>query len=215
MAGKSLEERIQRLEAVQEIQNVMGLYESYHTASMQEETVALFAQKTPGAKVEIDAFGVWEGIEGVRRFFVKFLGTYEKDLTGRIYQHDLTTPVIQVGEDGQSAKALWSSPGLETHWDPKTGKLKAMWAWGKYRMSFVKEDGKWKIWRMNWHTTFITPYDKGWTEEPMGEWKMPDVYGPDRPSTHFNPYNPKSTDFGVHKLIPAPPMPYKTWDEDE
>jgi hypothetical protein len=213
VAGKSLEKRIERLEAIQEIQYIMGLYESYHSASMQEETVALFAQKTPGVKVEIDAFGVWEDIEGVRRMFVKFLGTYEKDLTGRIYQHDLTTPVIQVAEDCKTAKALWNSPGLETHIDAVKGKPKAMWAWGKYRIDFVKEDGLWKIWHMYWYTTFITPYEKGWAEQPMGEWKMPEKYGPDRASTNFNPYSPTRTDFNAHKLIPAPPMPYKTWKE--
>jgi hypothetical protein len=213
MSEKSLEERIQRIEDILEIQNIMGLYESYHTASMQEETVALFAQKTPGVKVDIDAFGVWEGIEGIRRMFVDFLGTYEKDLTGRIYPHDLTTPIIEVAEDGKTAKALWSSPGLETHINEKTGKPRAMWAWGKYKTAFVKEDGNWKIWQMSWHTTFITPYEKGWAEEPMGDWKMPEKYGPDRPSANFSPYHPDSADFNVHKLIPAPPLPYKTWDE--
>ena len=40
MVKKSVEERIQRLEDIQEIQNLMSRYEYYHSAFMQQEQVA-------------------------------------------------------------------------------------------------------------------------------------------------------------------------------
>jgi hypothetical protein len=205
---------VERLKAVQAINNLMGRYENYHTASMQKETVELFAHKTPGVWLDLDTFGVWEGIEGVRRFFLDFIGTYETDLTGRIYQHELTTPIVEVAEDCQTARGIWSSPGVETHRspDPVHGELTAMWMWAKYQMDFVKEDGEWKIWHFNLYTTFITPYEgKGWVANPIGEWTMPDKFGPDRPSLNFAPYHPEKADFNAHNLVPALPMPYRTF----
>ena len=50
---KSLEDRIQRLEDVREIENLMAKYAYLHTAGMHEDTVELFAQETPGVRVEI------------------------------------------------------------------------------------------------------------------------------------------------------------------
>ena len=70
MATKSLEERIQRLEDIHEIQNLMSRYEYLHTARLQEELAELFATKTPGVRAEIANWGVYEGSEGVRRLYV-------------------------------------------------------------------------------------------------------------------------------------------------
>jgi hypothetical protein len=48
MKEKSLKERIQRLEDIHEIQNLMGRHEYYHSAGMhKEELEELFAQKIP------------------------------------------------------------------------------------------------------------------------------------------------------------------------
>jgi hypothetical protein len=44
---KEMQHQNERLKAVVEIQNVMGRYEYFHTADMQEETVALWARKAP------------------------------------------------------------------------------------------------------------------------------------------------------------------------
>jgi hypothetical protein len=52
-----------------------------------------------------------------------------------IAEHCLTSPVIQVAKDGKTAKAIWFSPGVEGN----------QWAYGKYAIDFVKEDGQWKI----------------------------------------------------------------------
>lgn len=45
---KSIKARIERLEAVHEIQNLVGKYSYLHTAGMQEKTTELWAKKNPG-----------------------------------------------------------------------------------------------------------------------------------------------------------------------
>jgi len=210
MSARSLEERVQRLEDIHEIQNVFGKYEYYHTADMQEETVELYAQKTPGVSAEIANWGVYEGIEGIKRLFVGLHRQGGKEaLVGSMHMHTLTTPVVEVAGDGKTAKAVWISPGHET--SGMEGKFTAQWAWLKYGVDFVKEDGKWKIWHSHVYPIFMTPYEKSWVEAPPhtnSPMVVPDELKPDKPSTYLWEY---STD-RVYENVPAAPEPYDTWD---
>lgn len=210
MVTRSLEERIQRLEDIHEIQNVFGKYEYFHTADMQEETVELYAKKTPGVSAEIANWGVYEGFEGIKRLF---LGLHRQGgkqaLIGSMHMHTLTTPVIEVAGDGKTAKAVWISPGHETM--AAAGEFKALWAWLKYGVDFVKEDGKWKIWHSHVYPIFMTPYEKSWADAPpstSAPRKVPDELKPDRPTTYLWEYATNR----VYENVPAPPEPYETWD---
>jgi len=215
MTMSSLEARIQRLEDIHEIQNLLGRYEYLHTADKQEETVELYAKKTPGVTAEVANWGVYEGIEGIKRLF---LGLHrmggEKALIGSMHMHTLTTQVIEVAGDGKTAKGVWISPGHETGNNPQ-GKPEAMWAWLKYGVDFVKEDGKWKIWHFHVYPIFMTPYEKSWVEAPPpdstlpGASTLPEELKPDRPTTYFWQY----TTNVKCDLVPAPPEPYETWDD--
>jgi len=210
---KKLEGEIERLKAVHEIQNLMSKYEYYHTADMQEETVELFAKKTPDVSAEIADWGVYEGVEGIKRLF---LGVHRliPDRTGTMFIHTLTTPVIEVAKDGKTAKAIWLSPGVETTRDKK-GRLRAYWAWCKYGVDFIKEDGKWKIWHFHVYPIFMTYYEKSWVEtssrkverEERG-FHIPEHLKPDRPTTYYWEYSPTAKT----ENIPPPPEPYEKWD---
>jgi hypothetical protein len=208
MAKKSLEERIQRLEDIHEIQNLMGREQFMHTAGMHRETLELFAQKTPGVRVEVDSWGIYEGTEGIRRVGIGVHGYHEKDHIGSMMMHTLTTPVIEVAGDGKTAKAVWISPGHETML--VEGKLQAYWAWCKYGVDFVKEDGKWKIWHSHVYAIFRCPYETSWVEMPdVPTPPVPDELKPDRPGTYHHPYSTTT----APDYVPAPPEPYETWDE--
>lgn len=211
MGKKSLEERVQRLEDIHEIQNLFSRYEYLHTADMQEETVDLYAQNAPDVSAEIAGWGLYVGIEGIKRLF---LGVHRQGgkeaLFGSMHMHTLTTAVIEVAGDGRTAKAVWISPGHESM-GFGDGKIKAFWAWLKYGCDFIKEDGKWKIWHSHVYPIFMTPYEKSWTEAPpstASPWVVPDELKPDRPTTYLWEY---STD-RVYENVPAPPEPYETWD---
>ena len=215
MAKKSLEERIERLEAVHEIQNLMGRYSYYHTADMQEETVALWAKKTPGVVSNVPSFGLYKGIGGVRRLYVGAHQVFgEKGRIGAMHMHTLTTPVIEVAGDGKTAKGVWISLGHET---AKAGdKLQANWAWLKYGIDFVKEDGQWKIWHFHVYGIFHCPYETSWVEMEKPSYvvdpnaSLPDWAKADRPVTHpVWMYSPTA----VTENVPEPPEPYETWDE--
>ncbi len=211
MKAKSLEERIQRVEDLHEIQNLMSRYEYLHTAGLHEETAELFAKKTPGVRAELPSWGVYEGTEGIKRMFADVHKFVEGDRLGVLNVLPLTTPLIEVAGDGKTAKGLWISPGIETM--KVEGKLQAFWAWPKYAVDFVKEDGKWKFWHMHIYVIIHTPYDQSWVESarddmPFGP--IPKELEADRPVTYHWMYNPKI----VTENVPKPPEPYETFDED-
>lgn len=221
-ADEEMHLRIERLEAVVEIQNIMSRYQSYHSASNQEKTVELFAKKTPGGKC-IFRGAIYEGYEGVKNHFLVWMKEAEKDLTGKLYLHEVVSPIIEVAQDEQTAKARFSSIGCETAYGPNNT-LMSLWSWDKYRVDFVKEDGEWKIYNLDFHTTFLTPYEgKGWTEEPdydVVKYLPPGTFDESKnkvdgfTSVEYKALSLTSPDCDIHNLIPEPPLPYDTWDID-
>ena len=96
-----------------EISNLHGRYNHLCLGHSWDKIVdELFAQKTPGVKVEIVESGVFHGLEGARRVFVDMLGKlyhYE----GNCAIHELTTPIIQIQPDMKTAKGMWFHIGLQ------------------------------------------------------------------------------------------------------
>jgi hypothetical protein len=84
--------------------------------------------------------------------------------TGTRKMHMLTTPLIEVAEDGVSAKGIWYSVGFLTEMGTD-GKPKAAWDYASYGADLINEDGQWRIWHMVVYTDFVTPPAVSWTEK--------------------------------------------------
>lgn len=211
MTKRSLEQRIQRLEDIHEIQNLMARYEYLHTAGMHKECAELFALKSPDVRTEIGDWGVWEGAEGIKRLYPEVHEFLDGDRVGKMEMFALTTPIIEVAGDGKTAKALWIAPGLDT--GHRDGKLRAFWGWAKLGVDLIKEDGKWKIWHYHVYGIFFTPYEESWVESSASEeapFVFPDELKPDRPTTYHWMYHP----MGKTENVPPPPEPYETFDDE-
>jgi len=223
MDMKELERRVERLEAERAIQNLIARYTALHAASRQEETCDLYCKHTLGTYC---MFGnaVYNGHEGVRNHFVRHMGDNEKDLTGRLYLHEMVTPLIEVAGDCQTAKCLIDTIGCETGPGPEEGQV-SLWSFARYRFDFAKEDGEWKIWHQRLYITFLTPFEGGgWTEcaqYPVYENpvkfgmvnKEPKEYISYFANVEHKPFSNETADCDIHNLNPAPPLPYDTWDE--
>ena len=198
MALEELEARIKRLEDYRDICNLQGRYNHYLATDQYDKVPGLFASKTQGLKIEMADSGVWEGMEGVMGLF-KLLGT-KYHFPGGLFIHMLMTPVVEISKDGTRAKGMWHSLGTNTI---KTGdsELKAIWQQGKYDLTFVKEDGKWKYLEFHWQVTFRTPFDEGWVKTPIVE----GLHGPDTPCVGplYTPYDPAK----FNRFLPFPPEP--------
>jgi hypothetical protein len=217
--------KAQRAADILEIQNVASAHEYYHSAVLHQE--------------EID--NIWSKREDVawknnvkyysdRKSFMQFYAVDIKhvNLVGLLWFHMLTTPVIEVAGDGQTAKAVWLSFGNVT--DEAMGAEKGnipQWAEEKYAMDFIKEEGCWKIWRLRTYVEFNSPFDKSWTElnfkapaDASNAW--PPETASNRATTgagaaqpyqtgqYYIGYDPKRQKPAYE---PAPPAPYCSWKD--
>ncbi len=220
MSTKSLKQEVERLSAAREIENLVNRYEYKLSAGQIDDVPEMFALKTPGVRVEIVFWGVWEGAEGIMRCYdgwhrhVMLADRKSGMVPGSMNLSPNCTPVIEVAEDGKTAKGLWFCPGLGTLPKSTDGKLQALWWWSKRAYDFIKEDGKWKIWHYHVYPVFCCPYDKSWVD--VGAWDAwadaapdADEFKPDKPTTYRWLYS-ETTPL---EYVPPAPEPYRTFDE--
>ncbi len=130
------QKRIERMEAVNAIQNILSRYAAYHVASEQEKTADLYCRHTPGTRLVFNG-DIYDEWEGVKRHFIYRMRNAEEDLSGRLYLHDMVSPLIEVAGDGKSADCMFSSHGCETGWNAD-GSLKALWSINRNRGSSLQ-----------------------------------------------------------------------------
>ena len=131
-----LELRAHKIEAVGAIENLMALHSYYHAADMnREELDNCWSQEREAEVIWSQNFGRWQGLrkklypmyagdnkytdaEWLKSKIIKAHPEMEeaiKDLDGRALaempMHVLASPVIEIAEDGMSAKGLWYTPG--------------------------------------------------------------------------------------------------------
>lgn len=203
---RQLQQRLDRAADYIAIQNLASRYQFYHQPSTMARSFELFAQQTPGVSVAISG-GVEEGLDRVKAFWTK---TSPFPPVGVMLEHQLTTPLIEVAEDGLTAKAVWMSPGHETVPGLLPG---GHWAWGRYAIDFVKEDGAWKIWHLRYYPTIRVRCGQDWADgpEPPSDALVRHRAGqqPSRPLADDSIYRPDA----VRTLHPPLPEPYRSFQD--
>lgn len=193
--------KVKHLENLEEIKKLQRKYQYWLYKQDYEKIVErCFAQKTPGIRMEASDSGVFKGIEGIKRFFLESMGAL-RNKPGAFTMHLAVGPIIEIAKDGKTAKSIWFSPGCAGE---------PMWVWGVYMIDYVKEDGEWKLWHVNFNPLFRTPYDKGWAEVPIAGTTSKGLE--DEPPSRWNPYDKTKTGQELfHHLLDAP-EPYDSMD---
>jgi hypothetical protein len=212
-----LHRRLTRLESIQEIHNLMGRRAYLHSAGRHDLEISELWSHHPDVVFEAEDMGAWTSLSSIRKSYVDG-NPFPPGTKGLMVEHTLTTPVLEIAEDGKTAKGVWISPGHETFPVGEGERPKSHWSWGRYAVDFRKEeDGKWKIWHLHVLTTFRTPYNQDWVETALNKPKylpedgkpMESIGVADRGVSFNQPYHP-----GCDPVLqPVPPEPYKTWDE--
>jgi len=209
---KSFKHEIERLQAINEIQNLMSRYEYLHMTNRNPDVIELYAKKVSDVRVSIKEMGYWEGRDAAQRAWGINPGS-EDGYAGAMGIHPTTTPMIVIARDGKTAKGVWIGTGLVAGKDKDTGKPKCGWEWDRYGVDFIKEDGKWKFWHFHIYTLFSSGWDDPWAEQfnqKVFDIVIPDNLKPDGLPIDSYPYRP---DMAV-QLIPVPPEPYETWGKE-
>jgi hypothetical protein len=198
---ENLKASISKIEDLQEIQQLQHRYIQNLALFRADKIIGLFAQKVPDVSFEGGGAGVFEGLEGIKRFF-KVHDQFSK-APGLLIEHYAICPVIEIAKDGKTARGTWLSPGINC-----VGPSKVQhWIWGKYACDYIKEDGKWKIWHLHWFPTFEAEFEKGWlyeSKDAILSVQGVELAPPDKPPTYLKLFDPE----GKNYLVPEPPEPY-------
>ena len=201
--------KIRKLTAYREIQNLMGRLTASLNFQRADELLSYFALDRNDVCLEYADEGVFEGREAVeavvRDIIVKPLAP------GYMLDMQLTTPMIEVADDGLTAKGLWWCPGISA--EPSEGSdPQAIWNWGMTGADFILEGTEWKVWHLHYFRFIRCDYHKGWTEDTSMANRLNTPMHPlSRPTTYHNPYTPLS----VRDGIPACPRPYVSYEESD
>ncbi|MGE8134035.1 nuclear transport factor 2 family protein [Novosphingobium subterraneum] len=220
------------------VENLFSRYMYLHNAFRDTDIIPLWAKKgTPGVRSQYSNLGVYTDWDKIMSYHQGRPAPVSK-----LVFHYVTTPVIEVAGDGQTAKGLWIVNGLESGL-VDVDKAKNMPAWMfekdlvqgkkvwmhnvylKYGVDFIKQDGQWKIWHFHCFEVARAPYGMGWI--PFAAVAQDDAFNVDlmyvgedgKPV--FMPKvdgpatvlsNTYRTDTS-QKLEARPPEPYRTFSE--
>lgn len=226
---------VERWEDQRTIKNLMGKYVNCLLLNRQGEIFgAFFSKKTDVCLTFND--GSYIGPEAVQAYFnavvernrlsakllqqrlpEKLGNKTEEELygIGPFHVKPLTAPVIEVAEDGQTAKGLWFCLGCNA--EVTASGPEASWTWGYFAGDFVYEDEDWKIWHLQYLNDVdslcgqswgkpVKPYPELPEFAPLKDFAMPaytvaetvrPLYTPDRPLME----------------TPRIPEPYRTFAE--
>ena len=183
----TLEEKLDEIERLTklaedkaEIANLFAAYQYSHSVILEDETPdRLYAQHQPDVRHDWGG-GVLEGLDELCRYYVN-----RPRYRGKLICHAIGNPVIEVAEDGQTAKGFWiaighetipypKAPTLEGDGDPfgprteppdKRGIRKIIhWVWNKYGVDSIREDGQWRIWHLRTCELMRAPYHQDWVD---------------------------------------------------
>ena len=112
------------------------------------------------------------------------------------------SPFVVIADDGMSAHGVWFVPGISSELD-ETGNVRANYFQEKNAVDFIKENGAWKILRLDIYVDFQTPitaitFDPEAYDFDVPEGPYPPAYGPKR----------------VAGFFPQLPQAYETWSDD-
>jgi len=159
--------RVERLEAETAIRRLHHAYGYFLDYCWYDEVIDLFADD--GEAVFLS--GVYRGRTGLERLYKTFLGqAYTSGrsgpMDGFIADHMLFQDVITVASDGNSARsrsrALLALGSHESRIDRPPQLPDQIYEAGLYENEYVREDGVWKIKRLEYALQWQALYDRGW-----------------------------------------------------
>jgi hypothetical protein len=190
---KSLEEKVRKLEDIDQIKELQRIYGYYLDNRMYDEAIDLFSENTE--YFEVSSLGVFRGKAGVRKFLTNMKNNSLKkpERARGLSLHMQLQGVVHLNPDGKTAKGRWQCWMVLNQTFNK--ELHAIWGLGVFENEYIKEDDKWlfKILRVN--IRFMAPYEDGWLKTPFSAASGQSIA--DEPATADKTY-PSGYDIPLH-----------------
>ena len=153
---KELEDKVRVLEDLEAIQRLQKAYGYYLEHWMVEELIDLFADD---AETELSLrVGRYLGKAGVKRYFEG-----EPDRAHNpefLHQVMQLSGIVDIATGGQTAEGRWYGFGAVAL--PAGKGVLPRISFGIYTSGYIKENGKWKLWKLIWNPLY--------TGSPLETW---------------------------------------------
>lgn len=147
---QDLEQRIARLEAIEDIKRLKVRYAKICDAGYSpDEAVKVFTDDAVWDGGE--QLGRHEGVEAIRTFFA------ETKISWAV--HYMIAPVVDVSPDLTTATGTWYL------WEPCTIEGTAIWIMARYADQLRREEDGWKFSEMLVDSQAVTPVQADWVAE--------------------------------------------------
>ena len=157
----NLAANVQLAEDLSHIEKLQRAYGYYVDKGLWEDLSELF---TENAVANYPA-GVFIGHKSIREHLYMNVGGHQVgDIglgNGRLYDHMNIQPVVHIDAGGVTAHGRWRAFAM--FGSPGGG---ATWAEGVYEMQYTKENGVWKISKLDYYSGFGAAYKTGWAAPP-------------------------------------------------
>jgi SnoaL-like domain/EF hand len=238
MAKMKNQPKVDKAAEALEIQNLMSRRMFYHSVGRNELELALWSKTQPIRWAQNQ--GCWLGMDSLKVYYddvnrqmqaaeltrlsqanPAIKNVPENRFIGNTILHTLTTPIIEIAGDGQSAKGVWYTPGAILAPGEGKGAGEAMWIWERYGVDLIKEEGRWALLHVQVNTDFAGPIGQplskqGFDAAAMGseggaQSSAPAVKvpGPDVAVRIYEEFGPTR----LPRLEPRLPEPYRTLSE--
>ncbi|MEO8313835.1 MAG: nuclear transport factor 2 family protein, partial [Pseudomonadota bacterium] len=168
----ALTPQAQRLADQDDVENLQRIYAFYLDKGLWSEAAVLF---TDDAELEVQGRGIFRGRDRILAY-LHAVGP-EGLTSGRLYDHMLLQPITHIDPQGQAAKGRWHVFAQLA----QAGKFHE-WETGIYENEYRKDAGTWKIRRLHFYPTMITPYEQGWGKVSLASSRFEPSLKPDAPS---------------------------------
>jgi hypothetical protein len=165
----SLQFEATKLSDHDDIENLQRIYGFYLDKGLWSEATALLSDD---AELEIQGRGIFRGRDRILAY-LRAVGP-EGLTSGRLYDHMMLQPITHVDAQGETAKGRWHVFAQLA----MTGKFHE-WETGVLETEYRKDAGKWKIRRLHFYPTMITPYEQGWGKTSLASSRFEPQLAPD------------------------------------
>lgn len=237
----TLEQRVHNAAASQEVERIKAEHAYLHAIGhSREEWDRLWSRSDNATWAhrfgKMIGYGeIWAGcvidmdrqcMEGYKREVAAYPEVATKDYrsVGSAGLHILASPIIEVAEDGMTARCFYQTPGTALRSLNPDGHKFTAWGTERYGSDFVYENGEWLYFHEQVSPDIGGPYDnddwahKAYYEEVTGDYgpmgKLdPAGGGPEHITERGLTHASYSTLQTVQNTLPYP-VPYTTMDDD-
>ena len=210
---EALSARVGRLEDEAAIRRLHHAYGYYIDVCMYDEVVELFADD--GEVIFLS--GVYRGKAGAARLYKTwfqnfFTGGRPGPVDGFLLDHFQMQDIVTVTDDRRTAKgrfrALLAGGSHDSRTDAQEGLPAQFWEAGVYENDYVREDGVWKIRRLDYRVQWQADYEAGWARQeahlrPASVTFPENPLGPDELLSETRPMWPKRAHVEFHYAHPV------------